>query len=88
MTTAHWFHLDSTPAGVVLGVILVAFLFVQIRARILNPSRLSVFNDRKWLEFGYTNARQRYIDDPEGLIRSGLQQVRMPLLLLAVSMTD
>lgn len=66
---------DSTTAGVVVAVVVITVLFVEIRKRILNPSRLPVFNDRKWYELGYGKATGRYIADPEGLIRKGLKIV-------------
>lgn len=76
MATEKWFYLDSTSGGLVLGVVVIAFFLLEIRARRLNPSRLPVFNDRKWWEFGYGKATHRYISDPEGWIRSGLKKVR------------
>lgn len=75
MGTVHWLTQDYNSAGAALGVVLIVFLLLHIRARILNPSGLPVFNDRKWFEFGYGRATQRYISDPEGLIRSGLEKV-------------
>ncbi|CAG7945070.1 unnamed protein product [Penicillium nalgiovense] len=74
MATEQWFYLDSTSGGLVLGVIAITFFLLEIRARQLNPSRLPVFNDRKWWEFGYGKATKRYIDDPEGLIKAGLKK--------------
>ncbi|KAJ6181200.1 hypothetical protein N7519_011661 [Penicillium mononematosum] len=74
MAIEQWFYLDSTSGGLVLGAIAITFLLLEIRARKLNPSRLPVFNDRKWWEFGYGKATKRYIDDPEGLIRAGLKK--------------
>lgn len=75
MATERWFYLDSTSGGLVLGLIVVTFLVLEIRARRFNPSRLPVFNDRKWWEIGYGRATKRYISDPEGLIKSGLEKV-------------
>ncbi|KAE8143102.1 cytochrome P450 [Aspergillus pseudotamarii] len=69
----NWFHLDSITANVVVGVVIIAVLFVEISKRIPNPSKLPVFNDRKWFEFGYGKATARYIADPEGWIRHGLK---------------
>ncbi|KAE8168343.1 cytochrome P450 [Aspergillus tamarii] len=69
----NWFHHDSITANVVVGVVIITVLFVEIRKRLLNPSRLPVFNDQKWFEFGYGKATARYIADPEGWIRNGLK---------------
>ncbi|KAE8330405.1 cytochrome P450 [Aspergillus sergii] len=69
----NWFHLDSITANIVVGVFVIAVLIVEIRRRTLNPSKLPVFNDRKWFEFGYGKATARYIADPEGWIRKGLK---------------
>lgn len=90
MATKHWFHLDSTSAGVVLGVVVIAFLFVEMKASMLNPSRLPVFNDRRWFEFGYGKATERYISDLEGLLGFGLENVRIALFMqsLLVYMFD
>lgn len=75
MAIDQWFYLDSTSGGFVLGAIVITFVLLEIRARRLNPSRLPVFNDRKWWEIGYGKATKRYISDPEGMIKSGLEKV-------------
>lgn len=81
MAIDQWFHLDSTSGGLVLGAIVITFVLLEIRARRLNPSRLPVFNDRKWWEIGYGKATKRYISDPEGLIKSGLEKVCKALFM-------
>lgn len=70
------FRIDSNSVVLVLGTFVVIYILLGIRARRLNPSRLPVFNDRKWFEFGYGKATKRYISDPEGMLRSGFRHVR------------
>lgn len=70
------FRIDPNSVVLVLGTLVVIYILLEIRARRLNPSRLPVFNDRKWFEFGYGKATKRYISDPEGMLRSGFQHVR------------
>ncbi|PWY75297.1 cytochrome P450 [Aspergillus sclerotioniger CBS 115572] len=73
MDTSHRFYSDGNVGGVILGIIVITFLVLRIRERLWNPSKMPVFNDRKWFEFGYGNAKNRYVADPEGLIRHGLK---------------
>ena len=81
MDRTQAFHFQSNPAGVAFAVVVISYLLLKIRARILNPSNLPVFNDRKWYEFGYGKATHRYISDPEGWIRYGLKHVRKTILM-------
>ncbi|KAJ5087828.1 cytochrome P450 [Penicillium angulare] len=74
MTTMELLGSDLSPANVILGLVVITILVVKIRERMWNPSSLPVYNDRKWYEFGYGKATGRYLVDPEGLIRSGLEK--------------
>lgn len=67
-------HFQLNPSYVFYSLVIIVICYWWKSTSLKNPSRLPVIG-RKWYELGNGKAKQRYLDDCLGLVRSCLEKV-------------
>jgi len=67
-------HFELDPSYVFYGLVIFAICYWWKSTSLKNPSGLPVIG-RRWYELGNGKAKQRFLDDCLGLVRSCLEKV-------------